>query len=194
MKVPRHLTYANVMSTIAVFGVLAGGGAYAASKIGSKDIKRNAVTGKHIKRGAVKGKHVKERTLDARGFSAMNGIQELTCDPSGESFVDCASLTLDLHRSGRVFVVATGAGYSEGSPPAKGNCQIRTGDADALHIQAVGEESASTSATATDGFARTLVTPRLRAGRTRFTLACNQVGGDLRVASPTIAAFAMTNG
>jgi hypothetical protein len=50
----ERLTYANVMSTIAVFGVLGGGGAYAASKIGAGDIKRNAVLSKHIKRGNVK--------------------------------------------------------------------------------------------------------------------------------------------
>ncbi len=51
----RHrLTYANVMSTIAVFGVLAGGGAYAASTIGPEDIKTNAVRSPHIKSGEVK--------------------------------------------------------------------------------------------------------------------------------------------
>jgi hypothetical protein len=48
----EKLTYANVMSTIAVFGVL-GGGAYAASKVGPKDIARDAVRAKHIKQNAV---------------------------------------------------------------------------------------------------------------------------------------------
>ena len=50
----ERLTYANVMATIAVFGVLAGGGAYAASQIGPKDIARNAVRSKHIQSGNVK--------------------------------------------------------------------------------------------------------------------------------------------
>lgn len=49
-----RLSYANVMATIAVFGVIAGGGAYAASKIGADDIAKNAVRAKHIKKGAVK--------------------------------------------------------------------------------------------------------------------------------------------
>jgi hypothetical protein len=44
-----RLTYANVMATIAAFGVLAGAGAYAASKIGPHDIARNAVRSRHIK-------------------------------------------------------------------------------------------------------------------------------------------------
>ncbi len=58
---PRRptLTYANVMSTIAVFGVLAGGGAYAASKIGPKEIAKNAVRAKHIKKKQVRAKHIK---------------------------------------------------------------------------------------------------------------------------------------
>ncbi len=56
------LTYANVMSTIAVFGVL-GGGAYAAAQIGADDIKRNAVRSKHIKQGQVARKHLKARVV-----------------------------------------------------------------------------------------------------------------------------------
>jgi hypothetical protein len=52
-RLGRKLTYGNVMSTIAVFAVLAGGGAYAASKIGSSDIKAHAVRSAHIKNGEV---------------------------------------------------------------------------------------------------------------------------------------------
>jgi hypothetical protein len=52
-RIRRQLTYSNVMATIAVFLVL-GGGAYAASKIGAGDIRRNAVRSKHIKDGQVK--------------------------------------------------------------------------------------------------------------------------------------------
>lgn len=195
MKVRRHLTYANVMSTIAVFGVLAGGGAYAATKIGSKDIKRNAVTGKHIKKSAVRGKHVKEQTLDARRFSGMNGTQELECNPTSASFVSCAAVTLNLRRPGRALVVATGAGHSVGSP-ANGRCEVRVDGAEALLGQHPGEagEDRVTSSTATNGFARTFVTPRRSAGEVRLALACSQLAGDFRVASPTIAALALTNG
>jgi hypothetical protein len=69
-RIRRHLTYANVMATLAAFGVLAGGGAYAASKIGAEDIKRNAIRTKHIRGGAVtKGKlapSLRRRTEYAR--------------------------------------------------------------------------------------------------------------------------------
>jgi hypothetical protein len=46
------LSYANVMSTIAVFGVL-GGGAYAAGTIGSNDIKPDAIHSSHVKDGEI---------------------------------------------------------------------------------------------------------------------------------------------
>jgi len=58
-RLRRGVTYANVMSTIAVFGVLAGGGAYAASKIGPKEIAKDAVRTKHIKDNGVKFRDLK---------------------------------------------------------------------------------------------------------------------------------------
>jgi hypothetical protein len=64
-RIKPRLTYANAMSTIAVFGVLAGGGAYAASKIGPNDIKPNAVRSKHIKKKAVKTPKIANRAVTA---------------------------------------------------------------------------------------------------------------------------------
>jgi hypothetical protein len=63
------LTYANVMSTIALFGVL-GGGAYAAARVGADDIKRNAVRSKHIKKNQVGRKHLKRNAVSAAKIGA----------------------------------------------------------------------------------------------------------------------------
>jgi hypothetical protein len=52
-RIRPHLTYSNVMSTIAVFAVLAGGSAWAASKIGTNQIKKGAVTAKKLHNNAV---------------------------------------------------------------------------------------------------------------------------------------------
>jgi hypothetical protein len=49
----QRLTYANVMSSLAVFLVLGGGAAYAAKKIGSHQIKGNSITAAKIKKNAV---------------------------------------------------------------------------------------------------------------------------------------------
>ena len=90
-----RLSYANVMSTIAVFGVLAGGSAYAASKIGPQDIAKNAVRDKHIKKNQVKAKHVAKnavRTPEIRDGSVtaeklaegVEGLQGAKGDPGSQ--------------------------------------------------------------------------------------------------------------
>jgi hypothetical protein len=66
-KLRERLTYSNVMATIAVFGVLAGG-AYAAStlpknSVTSRSVENNSLTGKDVKDGALTGKDVKDDGL-----------------------------------------------------------------------------------------------------------------------------------
>jgi hypothetical protein len=56
------MTYANVMSTLAVFAVL-GGGAYAATKVRSDDIAKDAVLSKHVKKDQLTGKDINESRL-----------------------------------------------------------------------------------------------------------------------------------
>jgi hypothetical protein len=68
--VRKRLTYANVMSTVAVFLVVAGGSALAANQlaknsVGTKQLKNNAVTGAKIKDGAVTGAKIQVSTLGA---------------------------------------------------------------------------------------------------------------------------------
>jgi hypothetical protein len=59
-QIRARLTYANVMSSIAVFLVLGGATAFAATQlgkntVGTKQLKKNAVTAAKIKKGAVNG-------------------------------------------------------------------------------------------------------------------------------------------
>ncbi len=76
MRHSKRFTYANVMSTVAAFGVLAGGGAYAASKIGTRDLQAKAVTAPKIDKGAVTGGKLRDGAVgtdsvsqDARGVA-----------------------------------------------------------------------------------------------------------------------------
>ena len=77
-KIRKRLTYANVMSSIAVFLVLGGATAFAASSlgrnsVGTKQLKRNSVTAAKIKKnavttaklknGAITGAKVKDQSL-----------------------------------------------------------------------------------------------------------------------------------
>ena len=61
-RIRPHLTYANVMSTIAVFGVL-GGSAWAASKINTNQIEKGAVTAKKLHKNAVTTKKIKDEAV-----------------------------------------------------------------------------------------------------------------------------------
>ena len=74
-QIRKRLTYANVMSTIAVFLVLGGATALAAAKlgknsVGTNQIKKNAVTTAKIKNGAVTGGKVKNGSLTGTQVNA----------------------------------------------------------------------------------------------------------------------------
>jgi hypothetical protein len=67
-QIRKRLTYANVMSSIAVFFVLAGSAAIAATvlpknSVGKKQLKANAVTTAKIKKNAVTGKKIAKNAI-----------------------------------------------------------------------------------------------------------------------------------
>jgi hypothetical protein len=68
-RIRRKLTYANVISTLALFLVLAGGTAFAAKQmlpknsVGTKQIKNNAITGAKIKNGTISGSKINASSL-----------------------------------------------------------------------------------------------------------------------------------
>jgi hypothetical protein len=56
-QIRRYLTYANVMSSLAVFLMLGGATAFAATKIGANELKANSIkTGKIVKEAVTAGK------------------------------------------------------------------------------------------------------------------------------------------
>ena len=67
-QIRKRLTYANVMSSIAVFLVLGGATALAAAlgknSVGTKQLKKNAVTAAKIKKNAVTGAKIKNGAVD----------------------------------------------------------------------------------------------------------------------------------
>lgn len=62
-RIRQRLTYANVMSSIAVFLVLSGGAAYAAQKIGSNQLKGASVTTAKIKEGAITASKIRKGSI-----------------------------------------------------------------------------------------------------------------------------------
>jgi len=68
-QIRKRLTYANVMSSIAIFLVIGGATAFAAlgkNTVGSKQLKSNAVTTAKIKKESVTAKKVKKGTLTGK--------------------------------------------------------------------------------------------------------------------------------
>lgn len=82
-----RLTYANVMSTIAVFVAL-GGGAYAAVKlpknsVGAKQIRKNAVTSAKVKNGSLTKSDFKKGSIPA-GPQGLQGPQGVPGQPGAQ--------------------------------------------------------------------------------------------------------------
>jgi hypothetical protein len=71
-RIRRHLSFANVVSVVALFVAL-GGGAYAAGLVGSNDIARNAIRSKHIKDRQVKSEDVAGASFKDAGLADLPG-------------------------------------------------------------------------------------------------------------------------
>ena len=123
-RIRERLSYANVMATVAVFGVLAGGGAYAASKIGPKDIAKNAVRSKHIKNGQVRAAdlarqerfHVVGTPGEPQFFDGGEGDCVWTNDPSS----GFAPASFQKDALGRVHL--RGQAFGSDGPGGDGDC------------------------------------------------------------------------
>jgi hypothetical protein len=59
-----HLSFANVVAMTALFVALSGT-SYAVSKIGAKDIRKNAVRAKHVKKNQIRSKHIRNHSIRA---------------------------------------------------------------------------------------------------------------------------------
>jgi hypothetical protein len=135
-KLEKHLTYANVVSTLCLF-ILLGGSAVAAVTL-----KRNSVKGKHIAKNAVTSPKVKNRSLLAQDFAAgqlpkgdqgpqgIQGVQgERGQDGANGSAVAYAYVkgdgTLDAaHSKNIISVVKNTYSASNPTPPHTGGSPI----------------------------------------------------------------------
>jgi hypothetical protein len=78
-KISPRLTYANVMSTLAVFIAL-GGSSYAAIKIDGSSIKNRSIGGKKLKRNSIAAREIRESRLHVRSATNANRVGGLTAD------------------------------------------------------------------------------------------------------------------
>jgi hypothetical protein len=95
----KRLTYANVMSSIAVFLILGGATAFAAKKISSNQIKGNSITTGKIKKEAVTASKIKKNSITTVKIknSAITGpkvnLSTLGTVPSATNATNATNLT-----------------------------------------------------------------------------------------------------
>lgn len=186
----ERLTFANVMSAIAVFLALGGSAvALKANSVGTRVIKNDSVKGRDIGNGKVKGKDLKEATLGAREIDeaafdlerfVKMGSATGTCNPTSQTFVRCATLRVAASEPSQALLVAGGG--QRGGPNANGSCKFRVNGADLSPELGFGSSDPRQIADA-NGISLTAVTNRsapVPSGLNRFLLICNETSGDVR--------------
>jgi hypothetical protein len=91
-KFRQRLTYANVMSTLAVFVAL-GGSSYAAFTISGSSIKNRSIPGKKLKRNSITGREVRESRLNVPRARRAERLGGFTAD---QLRVHCPSDTFPI--------------------------------------------------------------------------------------------------
>jgi hypothetical protein len=122
-------SYANMVSTLALFLVLSGGVAYAASKIGTEDIQRQAVTKKKLAPNAVGNNKVKEGSIKPSKLAfpvfyvatPSGGSQDVTNGPDPYP-ISGGQWTQKANAINVVFSEATATLAYDGS--GSGQCQV----------------------------------------------------------------------
>jgi hypothetical protein len=150
--VRRRLTYANVMSSIAVFLVLAGGTAFAANQlgkntVGSKQLKKNAVTAAKIKNEAVTAAKVKKGSLTGTDIN-LSTLGKVPSAAKADTATAATSATTAGHASSAD--TATTAGHASTADTATNANHATTADSiPTVHVfkagavQAIGSEATS---------------------------------------------------
>ena len=204
MHLRKHITYANVAATLALAGVVGGGGAYAVGLIDSGDVRNNslrsqdlknrkAVKARDVRREALTGNEIKERTLEGGEFAPMAGDRG-SCVPADGVFAECASTQLRLRTRSRLLVVATGDFFGS-EPGARLVCRIAIDGEPEAGGSTPGQIEEETGIGATDGFARTRVTGPASTGVHSVALQCAQVGSlGAELATASIAVLGIGEG
>jgi len=120
-QIRKRITYANVMSSIAVFLVLGGASAYAAKKIGSNEIKGNSITTGKLKKEAVTAAKIKANSVTTGKIAngAVTGakvsLNSLGTVPSAENANKLGGLSASAYQQKSDILFATVA-PANGSP------------------------------------------------------------------------------
>lgn len=189
----KRLTFANVMSSLAVFIALGGTAvALKANSVGSRQIRDGAIKGRDVGDGKLKGQNLAEATIGSRELDEYDfdldhfvGMESQSggCDPTSTEFVICSTLTLSQREPTRALLIGTGG--QTGTANARGTCKFVADGVDYpddTSPTSVGDPQAR-GISEYNGFALTAVTkafPAIPPNPRDYSLVCNEISGDVR--------------
>jgi hypothetical protein len=220
-QVRKRLTYANVMSSLAVFLILGGATAFAATQlaknsVGSKQLKKGAVTTAKIKKGAVTNAKVKPGSLKASAFApgqlpagpkgdkgdkgdvgpTFGAFGEGGCGGLPADFEVCASTgSVNLPAAGRVLLIASAEwdNDNDGNALNSGECQF-TVDGQAVEPEMhFGENTEVHTIGESGSISMNHMTSSLPAGSHTFELECLENDGAVFVGEAMLSAVLLGN-
>lgn len=134
--VRRHLTYANVIATLALFLALSGGVVWAADKIGTSRLKAGAVTAGKIKRNAVIASKIQANAVTgtkikngAVGFAKLGAGSNLVLTAASPPISASGTTPLNVPLSGPTAFTAQPGTLNLLSVEVRGNDLQRVGAA-----------------------------------------------------------------
>lgn len=201
-----RVTYANVVSSLALFVAL-GGVAWAALPINSvtqKQIRRGAVGASELKSNAVRSSKVKNDSLSA--LDIVESTLETpfaradntgSCDPSGAAVPNCASVTYTPPRSAPVLIVAQVAWHTSGdTAPSSGTCQMRVDGVPVGESMLIGElgPTEDTDQQHTRTASGAAITDPVTTQSHEFAIACSEEDGNIDINHAAISTVLVGNG
>jgi|GraSoiStandDraft_4_1057263.scaffolds.fasta_scaffold45884_2 hypothetical protein len=203
--VRRHVSFANVISVIALFVALGGGTAVAltgsdtvqsddlgpGSQVKAPDVAANAVNGSDVVDGSITGADISPSAL-SKGRSTST-----TCDPGNSTYADCGHVSINLARPARVLIVTSAMWYGNsgsGQPDAAGSCRMELDGAPVGPNASPGEVGQNSTVNAEQSLSLNTVTDQLSAGAHIFGLGCNQFTGDIIFDPTYVSAVSLGSG
>jgi hypothetical protein len=187
----EHLTFANVMSCIAVFIALGGTAlAIKANSVGSRQVKPESLKGVDVKDESLKGTDLADDTITSREINEAGfALGEITsvesaqgfCDPNTADFQNCGTAAIELSAPSRAILFVGGS--QQGPAGSKGTCKARMGSQNLLDSNSVNVgDPAARGIGDPNGFALTVASDEgqlLPAGAHNVSILCNEISGDV---------------
>ena len=202
-KVRSRLTYANVVSTLALMVAVGGGAAYAANTVFSTDIVDGQVKNPDLGTNSVRTGKVLNETLTGAdiangslagadlGVTVRSGQQPLGACGTVAAYSDCVSVPITNPRPQRLLLIASGE-WSTGGSGGTGECIMEVDDNGTFLGRRTFAEIGQGSVPAS--FAMNATTGIVPAGSHYVDVSCHQISASTTVGDVDLSVVAIGDG